>query len=224
MTWVKICGITNLQDAQLAVEAGADAIGFVFYRKSPRKVETETVRAIVEKISESVEKVGVFVDETPNQIHEMVSATGLTAVQLQRPSLVDSVMNGPESPAELLGVGKVIPAISGESLKMGGVLISQDAREKMFALLFDSQANGVLGGTGTTFDWQGTRGMIQVISLKLPVIVAGGLTPANVTQAIRLLKPFGVDVSSGVEAKPGKKDPDKIRAFVQAARSAGKTA
>jgi len=224
MTWVKICGITNLQDAQLAVEAGADAIGFVFYRKSPRKVETETVRAIVEKISESVEKVGVFVDETPNQIHEMVSATGLTAVQLQRPSLVDSVMNGPESPAELLGVGKVIPAISGESLKMGGVLISQDAREKMFALLFDSQANGVLGGTGTTFDWQGTRGMIQVISLKLPVIVAGGLTPTNVTQAIRLLKPFGVDVSSGVEAEPGKKDPEKIRAFVQAARSAGKTA
>jgi len=224
MTWVKICGITNLQDAQLAVEAGADAIGFVFYRKSPRKVETETVRAIVEKISESVEKVGVFVDETPNQIHEMVSATGLTAVQLQRPSLVDSVMNGPESPAELLGVGKVIPAISGESLKMGGVLISQDAREKMFALLFDSQANGVLGGTGTAFDWQGTRGMIQVISLKLPVIVAGGLTPANVTQAIRLLKPFGVDVSSGVEAKPCKKDPEKIRAFVQAARSAGKTA
>jgi phosphoribosylanthranilate isomerase len=94
----------------------------------------------------------------------------------------------------------------------------------MFALLFDSQANGVLGGTGTTFDWQGTRGMIQVISLKLPVIVAGGLTPTNVTQAIRLLKPFGVDVSSGVEAEPGKKDPEKIRAFVQAARSAGKTA
>ena len=224
MTWVKICGITNLEDAQLAVEAGADAIGFVFYRKSPRKVETDTVRAIVEKISEPVEKVGVFVDETPDQIRETVSATGLTAVQLQGRDLVDSVMNGGESPAELLGVGKVIPAVWGESLKTGGVLISQDAREKMFALLFDSQANGVVGGTGTAFDWQGTRGMIQVISFKLPVIVAGGLTPENVTQAIRLLKPFGVDVSSGVEAKPGKKDPDKIAAFVQAVRSAGKTA
>ena len=224
MTWVKICGITNLEDAKLAVEAGADAIGFVFYRKSPRKIEAETVRTIVEKISEPVEKVGVFVDETPTQIHETVSAAGLTAVQLQGRNLVDSVMNGQESPAELLGVGKVIVAVGGESLKTGGVLISQDAPEKIFALLFDSQANGVVGGTGTAFDWQGTRGMIQVISLKLPVIVAGGLTPGNVTQAIRLLKPFGVDVSSGVEAKPGKKDPEKIAAFVQAVRSAGKTA
>ena len=224
MTWVKICGITNLQDARLAVEAGADAIGFVFYRKSPRKIEAKAVRAIVEKISEPVEKVGVFVDETPTQIHETVSAAGLTAVQLQGRNLVDSVMNGAESPAELLGVGKVIAAVGGESLKTGGVLISQDAPEKIFALLFDSQANGVVGGTGTAFDWQGTRGMIQVISLKLPVIVAGGLTAGNVTQAIRLLKPFGVDVSSGVEAKPGKKDPAKIAAFVQAVRSAGKTA
>ena len=224
MTWVKICGITNLEDAKLAVNAGADAIGFVFYRKSQRKVEAETVRAIVGKISEPVEKVGVFVDETADQIRETVSATGLTAVQLQGRSLVDSVMNGPESPSEMLGVGKIILGIWGESLKTGGVLISQDAREKIFALLFDSQANGVVGGTGTAFDWQGTRGMIQVISLQLPVIVAGGLTPENVAQAIRLLKPFGVDVSSGVEAKPGKKDPEKVAAFVQAARSAGKTA
>ena len=224
MTWIKICGITNLEDAQLAIEAGANAIGFVFFDRSPRKVEVETVRAITERVPEAVEKVGVFVDEPIDQIRETVRASSLTAVQIQGRTLVDSVMNGPASTVETLGGTKVIVAASGESLKTGGVLIGQNARERIFALLFDSQANGVVGGTGTAFDWQGTRGMIQVIGLKLPVIVAGGLNPENVTQAIRLLQPFGVDVSSGVEAKPGKKDPERIRAFVQAVRSAEKTA
>ena len=224
MTWVKICGTTNLEDARAAIAAGADAIGFVFYSRSPRKVEIEAVRKIVAEISEPVEKVGVFVDATPDQIRETVLTTGLTAVQLQGRNLVDSVMSGLESAAERLGVEKVILSIAGESLKTGGVLIGHDAREKIFALLFDSQANGVVGGTGTAFDWQGTRGMIQVISLKLPVIVAGGLNAGNVARAIRLLQPFGVDVSSGVEATPGRKDPEKVRAFLQAVRSAEKTA
>lgn len=224
MTWIKICGITNLEDAKLAVEVGADAIGFVFYHKSLRKVEVETVSAITASVPESVEKVGVFVDEPIDQIRETVLASGLTAVQVQGRVLLDSVMNGPASAVESLGGTKVIVATSGESLKTGGVLIGQNARERIFALLFDSQSNGVVGGTGTTFDWQGTRGMIQVIGLKLPVIVAGGLNPENVTQAIRLFQPFGVDVSSGVEAKPGKKDPEEVRAFVQAVRSVEKTA
>jgi phosphoribosylanthranilate isomerase len=104
------------------------------------------------------------------------------------------------------------------------VLISQGAHDKVFALLFDSQSNGSMGGTGTTFDWRGTRAMVQVISLKMPVIVAGGLTAANVAEAIRLLQPFGVDVSSGVEALPGKKDPAKVNAFIQAVRGTNKTA
>jgi phosphoribosylanthranilate isomerase len=224
MTWVKICGITNPEDALLAAEAGADALGFVFYRKSPRKVEVETVREIVAKVPEGIEKVGVFVDEELDRVRTMALEAGLTAVQLQGKGSIEGVLNSPRPVRERLGVAKVILAVAGDSLKNGGVLISQEAREKVFAVLFDSQANGVVGGTGTAFDWQGTRGMIQVISLKLPVIVAGGLNPGNVAQALRLLQPFGVDVSSGVEARPGKKDPEKVRAFVQTVRSAEKVA
>ena len=129
-----------------------------------------------------------------------------------------------ERPAEqVVGVSKVIPVIPGDSLKNGGVLINERVYDNVFALLFDSQSNGEVGGTGTTFDWRGTRAMVQVISLKLPVIVAGGLTALNVSEAIRLLQPFGVDVSSGVEALPGKKDAAKVDAFIQAVRGANKT-
>jgi phosphoribosylanthranilate isomerase len=224
MTWIKICGITNLEDARVAVEAGADALGFVFYRESPRKVEIETVRGITAGVPESVEKVGVFVDEPLKQIGQIARQAGLTAVQLQGKDSITRVLNDPMPIADRLPVGKVILAIAGDSLKAGGVFISEGAQAKIFALLFDSQTNGVVGGTGTAFDWQGTRGMIQVIGLKLPVIVAGGLNPENVAQALQLLRPFGVDVSSGVEARPGKKDPEKVRAFVQAVRTAEKVA
>lgn len=224
MTWVKICGITNPEDALLAVEAGANAVGFVFYSESPRRVRVETAREIIAKVPERIEKVGVFVDEPLERVREVALGAGLTAVQLQGKASIEGVLNHPQPVGQRLGVAKMILAVAGDSLKNGGVLISQEAREKVFALLFDSQANGVVGGTGTSFDWQGTRGMIQVISLKLPVIVAGGLNPGNVAQAVRLLQPFGVDVSSGVEARPGKKDPEKVRAFVQAVRSTEKVA
>jgi len=111
--------------------------------------------------------------------------------------------------------------IPGDALK-DGILISKSAQQMLFAILVDSRANGGAGGTGTTFDWDATRGMVQVISLSVAVIVAGGLTPWNVGEAIKLFQPFGVDVASGVEARPGKKDPAKIRAFVSAVRAAGK--
>jgi phosphoribosylanthranilate isomerase len=224
MTWVKICGITNLEDARVAVEAGADALGFVFYEKSPRKANVETTRGIISELPESVEKVGVFVDDEPDHIREIVSLTGLTTIQLQGRRALDTVWNGARSAKEIVGVSKLIPVIPGDSLKKGGVLINERVHDNVFALLFDSQLNGEMGGTGTTFDWRGTRAMVQVISLKLPVIVAGGLTPLNVSEAIRLLQPFGVDVSSGVEARPGKKDPDKVRAFVDAVRHTNKSA
>jgi phosphoribosylanthranilate isomerase len=123
---------------------------------------------------------------------------------------------------ERIGVSKVIPAVPGDSLKEQGVLITQNAREQIFALLLDAQSNGTFGGTGTTFDWKGTRAMVQVISRQLPVIIAGGLTSLNVAEAIRILQPFGVDVSSGIEAQRGKKDPEKIRAFIEAVRCANK--
>ena len=220
MTWIKICGITNLEDALFAVEAGADALGFVFYENSPRKTNIEDTRAIIRDLPERVEKVGVFVEEDAERIRQIVLETGLTAVQLHGARALESVWNDVRPAIESVGTSKLIPAIPGDSLKDRGVLINERAHESIFALLFDAQSNGTFGGTGTTFDWPGTRGMVQVISLRIPVIVAGGMTSLNVEKAIRLLQPFGVDVSSGVEAQPGKKDPEKIRAFVGSVRSA----
>jgi phosphoribosylanthranilate isomerase len=221
MTWVKICGITNLEDALTAVEAGADALGFVFYDKSPRKVDVAAVREMIDELPGKVEKVGVFVDASSEHMSKIVSQTGLTAIQLYGESAWDYVRRFEVDADCSFGTAKVIPAIPGNSLKEGFV-ISNRCREQGFALLLDAQTNGKMGGTGTTFDWAATRDMVQEVSLQIPVIVAGGLTPLNVGEAIKMFRPFGVDVSSGVEARPGKKDPEKIRAFVQAARKADK--
>lgn len=222
MTWVKICGITNLDDACTAVNAGANALGFVFYDKSPRKVDAEAAREIVRSLPRNVEKVGVFVDQTADEIRNIVQAVGLTAVQLHGGRARASVFEDSRPATECVGASKVIPVIPGDSLQDGGVRIGQRAHEEMFALLIDARANGLVGGTGTTFDWEAASQVIRIISFKLPIIVAGGLSALNVNQAIGLFQPFGVDVSSGVEARPGKKDPDKVRAFVEAVRRAEK--
>jgi phosphoribosylanthranilate isomerase len=216
MTWVKICGITNLEDALTVVEAGADALGFVFYARSPRKIAPEHVRQVTAKLPDRVEKVGVFVDADPEHIHAVVSETGLTAVQLHRKSLLRPWEGLP--PTECLGVSKFIPVIAGDSLK-DGFVISQRPPEGIFALLLDARSDGASGGTGTTFDWEATQGTVQSVGLLVPVIVAGGLTPSNVPRALKLLQPFGVDVASGVEVYPGKKDPDKVRQFINAVRN-----
>lgn len=217
MTWVKICGTTNLEDALVAVEAGADAVGFVFYDKSPRCVSIEAAREIVEKLPTTVEKVGVFVDADAEHIRKVVLTAGLTAVQLQGMQSLDSVVGDSQTVSESVAA-KVIVVVHGDSLKDGGFFMGNDAREKTFAVLLDSRANGLAGGTGITFDWEATRGMVQAMSLHVPVIVAGGLTPLNVADAMRTFQPFGVDVVTGVEARPGKKDPEKVRAFVRAVR------
>lgn len=222
MTWIKICGVTNLEDALTAVNAGADALGFVFYDKSPRRVEVAAVRDILDHLPEHIETVGVFVDAGADYIRDIVSQTSLTMVQLHGRQSLQNLLQDTTSSLERIGVSKVIPAVPGNSLKEGGVLITQNAREKIFALLLDAQSNGTFGGTGTTFDWKGTRATVQAISLQLPIIIAGGLTSVNVPEAIRILQPFGVDVSSGIEAGRGKKDPEKIRAFIQAVRCADK--
>jgi len=217
MTWIKICGITNLEDALTAVEAGADAVGFVFYEKSPRKIDVETAREIVEKLPARVEKVGVFVDPTAESVRELVLQAKLTAAQLHG-KLPKELSRDLRSVREWGSGAKLIAAIPGETLK-GDVSAQFGLPGALFAILVDSRSNG---GTGTTFDWEATRGMVQMISLSVPVIVAGGLTAYNVSEAIRVFQPFGVDVASGVEARPGKKDLAKIRAFVSAVRAAGK--
>src|SRR6202162_1510627 len=173
MTWVKICGTTNLEDALTAVDAGADAVGFVFYEKSPRKVSVEAAREIVEKLPESVEKVGVFVDLESEQIREIVLAGGLSAVQLHGRKSMDSVWwEDPRPATECVGASKLIPMVYGDALKDGGFLISHRVRDQIFAILLDSRSDGTAGGTGTTFDWGAVRDMVQAMSLVVPVIVA----------------------------------------------------
>jgi phosphoribosylanthranilate isomerase len=218
MTWIKICGTTNLEDALIAVEAGADAIGFVFYEKSPRNIDAGAARTIVAKLPQSVEKVGVFVDVDSDTIRSTVAHAGLTAVQLHGKVSRDSVWNDPRTALESAGVSKLIPMIPGNALKDGGSFMSQRVHEQTFAVLLDAEINGTSGGTGAPFDWEATRNIVRALSLRLPVIVAGGLTSSNVASAMKIFQPFGLDVVSGVETSPGKKDPDKVRAFIKAVR------
>jgi len=178
----------------------------------------------VEKLPGELEKVGVFVDADCDRIHRAVVDAGLTAVQLHGSRSLESVWQDQRPASECVGVSKLIPMIAGNRLKDSESLIQPfraiqpSAVEKVFALLIDSEVNGSSGGTGSTFDWESTRGVIEFLSLSVPVIVAGGLNPLNAADAIKTFQPFGLDVSSGVEARPGKKDPEKVRAFVRAVR------
>lgn len=218
MTWVKICGITNLKDARTAVDAGADALGFVFYEKSARRVEPVAVRDIVAELPEAVEKVGVFVDTHIDQIIDMVQGVKLTCVQLHSPEgwNLDSIARI----RECCGKTKMIYVRPGKELTNGGFLISERARELLYAVMFDSSSAETPGGTGQRFDWENAGPLMRAINLNVPIIVAGGLNADNVKQAIGLFQPYGVDVSSGVEAAPGKKDPGKVRDFIRAVREA----
>ena len=211
MTWIKICGITNGEDAQTAVEAGADALGFVFHEKSPRKIDAKTAADIVATLPGKVEKVGVFVDDGPEQIHDIVEQSGLTATQIYLPRQVLGLQR--------YSLLKKIYVASGHDLT-GDFLFSEDFRKLIYALLVDSGSTANHGGTGKRFDWASRQEKIGELGGITPVIVAGGLTSSNVVEAMRRLQPWGVDVSSGVEATPGKKDPENIRAFVEAVRSA----
>ena len=223
MTWVKICGMTNLDDALVAVDAGADAVGFVFYEKSPRKIDVETAREIVKKLPERVEKVGVFVDADCGRIREIVSAVGISIVQLHGGRSTEDLLSDATPAVERVGVSRVIFMVPGEMLTKAvaneaGVLIRGRTTEKAFAVLLDSRSGELCGGTGTTFDWEEAQRLAIGMSFHVPLVIAGGLTSANVTKAVRVFQPFGVDVVSGVELRPGKKDPEKVRAFVQAVR------
>jgi phosphoribosylanthranilate isomerase len=214
MTWVKICGMTNLEDALVAVEAGADAVGFVFYERSPRCVTVETARKIVERLPESVEKVGVFVGTAPEAVKGVVRGAALTAAQIY--SDAENSLN--DEYLEKLS-GRVIPAISMSSSRgdeIRGFRVSNGMRSRVIAALVDSGNSERPGGTGIKYDWEQLPSFASRMGVN--VIVAGGLSPQNVGEAIEKMKPWGVDVVSGVEASPGKKDPEKVRAFVKAVR------
>jgi len=216
MTWVKICGTTNLQDALTAVEAGADAVGFVFYEKSPRKISAEAAREIVEKLPERVEKVGVFVNEPPDRVSAIADEVGLSAVQFHGDEHQNPKMYATDRKAFLC-----IPAdwVAMTWEKKGRAFGSFMALpQNVGGIVLDSGTSDQRGGTGKPFDWREAKGWVSVMIQLHPVVLAGGLNPDNVSEAIGILKPWGVDVTSGVEAKAGKKDPEKVRAFVRAVR------
>jgi phosphoribosylanthranilate isomerase len=215
--WIKICGNTSLEDALLAVEAGADAVGFVF-APSPRRVTAEQVAAIAPHLPPTVEKIGVFVDAALDEIEAAVQGCGLTGVQLHSEA-------GPELTAKLrerlgpeLRILRVVHF--GEEAEERAAAIAQDPN--VDAMLVDSRTAVAVGGTGVAFDWEiAGKTLFQNAEARKRLIAAGGLTPANVAEAIATLRPWGVDVVSGVEAAPGRKDPDKVREFVARARAAG---
>ncbi len=200
MVRVKICGITHLTDALAAVEAGVHALGFVFFPRSPRYISPDRAREIVSSLPPFVTTVGVFVDESPGYIKEILDAVGLDLVQL----------HGQEPPETCKALfPRVIKAFR---LKGPEDLSRIEAyRQVVRAILLDTYRPGIPGGTGECFDWH------LALSAKpfgLPLILAGGLGPNNVRQAIETVDPYGLDVSSGVEISPGRKDPQKIKALM----------
>ncbi|MGD0155025.1 MAG: phosphoribosylanthranilate isomerase [Terracidiphilus sp.] len=215
--WIKICGNTSLEDTLVAAEAGADAVGFVF-APSPRRVRAEQATAIGRHLPVALEKIGVFVDATFGEIAATVEAAGLTGVQLHW-----------DVPAELAAV---LRARFGPKLRILRVMHFDAGKEPaaltkdehVDAFLVDSQTETAVGGTGQSYDWaSASTSLFQSSKVREHcLIAAGGLTPGNVAEAIATLKPWGVDVVSGVEAVPGRKDHAKVRAFIANVRAAQK--
>jgi phosphoribosylanthranilate isomerase len=224
--WIKICGNTNLADAELAVEAGADALGFVF-APSPRQVTVSQVAEITRVLPRSIEKIGVFVDADLEEIAATVLEAGLTGVQWH-----SDVESEPEMAlrlrerflqgtpySERLSFLQVLH-FSPEACALDEQLRALRENRAIDAVLVDSRTTQARGGTGIRFDWHAARPSFSGESSPLRMIVAGGLKPENVREAIETLRPWGVDVVSGVEAAPGRKDPARVKEFIATARAA----
>lgn len=200
----KICGITRVEDALAAVEAGADAIGLVFYAKSPRAVTVQQAQAILAALPPFVTTVGLFVDSPRGELNAILDAVPLDLLQF----------HGDETPAACEGFRR--PYIKALRVKPGVDIAAQIGLYGSAAgVLLDTFVPGVPGGTGEAFDWS-----LVPRGLHMPIILAGGLTPGNVHAAIEQVQPYAVDVSGGVESSKGVKDHAKIHAFVRAVRSA----
>jgi phosphoribosylanthranilate isomerase len=203
MTKIKICGIKTVKDALAAMEAGADLIGFNFYPKSPRYIDVGICRNImsVMRMHGHVTYVGVFVNASVEEVYATIETCGLSLAQL----------HGDETPEMLSALnGKAFKAFRGIPSDITGY-----ERNDAPALLVDAAVKGVYGGSGVTADWSAAAELAK----KYPLLLAGGLTPENAADAVRQVKPWGVDVASGVESEPGKKDASKMKAFVQAVRN-----
>ena len=203
MIKVKICGITNLEDALTAAEAGADALGFNFYAKSPRYVSYEKARQIIESLPPFISKVGIFVNESHKKIEEAIEQVGVDLIQL----------HGDEKPETCEGFRcKVIKAFHVDQS------IDYVRRySSVSAILLDALHNGSYGGTGQAFNWDLA---IPFKEIKKPIILSGGLDPVNIMLAIQKVNPYGVDASSRLEERPGKKDSALVREFIRRAKAA----
>jgi phosphoribosylanthranilate isomerase len=203
MVKVKVCGITNPGDARVAADAGADAIGLVF-AESPRRVDLEEARTIADALPENVLKVGVFVNEEPEEVLRIAREVGLDYAQLHGDE-------GPEAVAEIRdgGVG-VMKALR---VRNAGVLAAVQRYEADLFLL-DAWSAKAQGGTGARFDWE----LAKSLKGRDNIVVSGGLTPENVREAIEYFEPYGVDASSSLEERPGKKNDQRVRRFVSAAK------
>ena len=202
---VKICGMTNLKDVKVAVDGGVDAVGFIFYKKSPRSVTMQAVRKIVLELPPFVDSVGVFVNETAEQINKIADRCNLDRVQL----------HGNESPSFCKKIRRrVIKAIRVKDIQS----LKKLSDYPVSSFLLDTFSEDQYGGTGRVFDWNLACPAKKYGS----IILAGGLTPNNVRQAIQRIQPYGVDVCSGVESQPGIKDHKKMQTFLKNAKAGRK--
>lgn len=219
--WIKICGNTSLADAQHAASVGASALGFIF-APSPRRVTVDQVRAITPHLPRNVERYGVFVDASFDEIVSAVEQAGLSGIQLHRTTdttlaqrLHDYFHTNPGPfPVRIVAVVHFQEAFDRQIAE----LIPQASA--LDALLIDSRTANAFGGTGTRYDWHSARKSFRELSPKIRLIAAGGLDPDSVGQAIHLMQPWGVDVATGVEAAPGRKDVTRVAAFIRNARAA----
>ncbi len=205
MTWTKICGITNIEDARWAVECGADAIGFVF-AESPRQIRPEMAAQIIRQIEQSVVAVGVFVDWPIERVKEAMGLSGCKVAQLHGSETRDYLES--LSPYATIKALRVRDGVDRAALSQ---------YEAARAILLDTYVEGRAGGTGERFD---LRVAAELVREGWRVIVAGGLMPENAGEVISKVRPYGVDVSSGVEREPGRKDPDRVAQFIAAVRAA----
>jgi phosphoribosylanthranilate isomerase len=200
---VKICGITRLQDLHAACQAGADALGFVFYEKSPRHVTIATAAALVRELPPFVQSVGLFVNAGPACVEAVLQAVPLDLLQF----------HGDETPAECARFGR--PYIKAVRVNQDTDLLKYAADfDAARGLLLDAYVPGIPGGTGERFDWR-----LIPANMPKPIVLSGGLQPGNVTKAVQQVRPWAVDVSSGVEASKGIKDPHKTAQFIAKAKA-----
>lgn len=205
MIKIKICGITNLDDALAAAEYGADALGFIFYKKSPRYIKPEKAAEIISQLPPFITPVGLFVNEREEKIREVQQHTCIQTIQL----------HGDETPDFCSRFGeRVIKAFQVKDKES----IKHLAQYHVGAFLLDSYRDGQRGGTGTTFDWH----LAVVAKTFGRIILAGGLTPDNAAEAVKLVQPYAVDIASGVEREPGIKDHSKIKKFITEVRRASR--